>query len=688
MRKRPRSGCGARWEERLDASRRALAEINHVEVFLRVPGSRVGHTGNLGVFVRGAFGILHQDRLKRLLAGLPPGPRAGALRGRILWLLGRDEEAESVLASRSDRDPEAAAYLAAALTPRDPAHAERILSSVLRALPSGRDALAWRAAARLVQPGRAVAALSDLDRLDALAGGSSRLSLRLRTLAAIASGRWLAAEAAAERLIALAPEESAGWFYRFQARLAQGEYAAAEADYHEARNRDADSGGFYMLDGNWRRGLPLLMEDRLRYYDRAVRRHPDLAVLRAERAEIYRERGVNRFDLSLREYRALEKRFEKAAWFQAHMARAEASVLGLKASLPRIESACRLFPGGGWIFAWKGETLRRLQRDREAVRDFDRAIRLHPWYGYAHAWRGAALQSLGRWMESRRALDAALAMDITFPTDAYALQLRAVARGRLGDWAGVVNDRTAAFHLDAKYVWLPERQRDDRARVRQALDELRCAEAARSRRSWTRAWRGQVLLVSGAFQEAERALNGALRLEPDLSWARTWRAEARLGLGREAAAEADLRTVLRLDPQQWRAAEKLSELLSGRGRLLQALSVLNRCAKGNPTAARFFARRADVLRRLGRNAGAEESARRALALDPDYADARAILAAALLGRGKAEEAKKEAGRALATRPDLELALLTRGVARGRLGDASGQAADMREVDRLRPKTFR
>ena len=193
---------------------------------------------------------------------------------------------------------------------------------------------------------------------------------------------------------------------------------------------------------------------------------------------------------------------------------------------------------------------------------------------------------------------------------------------------------------------------------------------------------------SGDSAGAERELSSILRREPGHAWARVWRAEARLSLGRGSEAEADLRAAVRAAPGLCRAGELLAERLTSRGRLTQALVVLDRCALGNPVSARFFALRADVLRRLGRHAPAAESARAALALDSRYGDARAILAASLLELGRAKEAVAEADRVLADQPGLELALLARGVARGRLGDAAGQAADMREAYRLRPEAFR
>lgn len=662
------------------SARRALEDLGHLEVLERLPAAQAGDSAALAGRALGAFGVLHVQRLERILAGLK-GSRA--LRGRTLWLLGRRAEAEAALSGA--RDAEGLAYLGACLLAADPARAERALTRALRLDPALAGAWQWRAAARLEKADRSALALADLDRRDAL-GAPGPLSLLLRAMACVDARRWKDSAVAASALIALDPRCQAGWAFRFQARLGAGDYAAAEGDYHEARNRDPDCDGFDPVDGNRRDEISPLREDRLRHYDRAVRRHPRLAVLRAERAEVLREKGIGRFDLAVREYRALEPRFARRAWFLAHFARAEAPSVGLQASLRRLDRACRLFPSGGWLFAWRGEALRRLGRPREALRDLDRAIALQPWFGYSYAWRGAALQDLGRWAESKRALDAGLAMAITYPADAHALHLRARARARLGDWAGAVDDRTAAFGLNPKYAWLPDgANAADAARARV---ELRRARDARPGHAWTLAWSGQMFLAAGDARGAERALSSVLRRVPGHAWARTWRAEARLALGRGAEAESDLRTALRAEPGLCRASERLAQSLLSRGRLTQALAVLERCALGNPVSARFFALRADVLRRLGRHAPAVESARAALALDAGYSDARATLAAALLELGRAREAVAEATRVLSEKPGLELALLARGVARGRLGDAEGQAADMREAYRLRPEAFR
>ena len=655
------------------AARRALAKLGHLEVLARLPAAQAGDSAALAGRALGAFGVLHRGKLESILSGLKGSP---ALRGRTLWLLGRRAEASTILAGA--RDAEGFAYLGASLLATEPARAERALTRALRLDPTLAGAWQWRAAARLETGGRADEALADLDRRDAL-GAPGPLSLLLRAMVCADARRWKESAASASALIALEPECQAGWAFRFQASLGEGRYADAEADYHEARNRDPDCDGFDPVDGDRRDAIPDLMEGRLRHYDRAVRRHPRLAVLRAERAEVLREKGIGRFDLALKEYRALEPRFARRAWFQAFFARAEGPSAGLAASLRRLDRACRLFPSGGWLFAWRGEALRRLGRTREALRDLDRAVALQPWYGYAHAWRGAALLELGRWAESKRAFDAGLSMEITYPADAHALHLRSLARTRLGDWTGATDDRTAAFLLDEKYSW-PSGAADAAALLR--------ARKARPGHAWTAAWSARMRLESGDASGADRELASVLLREPGHVWARTWRAEARLALGRGAEAESDLRAALRAAPGLCRAGGILAERLASRGRLTQALAVLDRCALGNPVSARFFALRADVLRRLGRHAPAAESARAALALDAGYSDARAILAASLLELGRAREAVAEADKVLSDEPGLELALLARGVARGRLGDAAGQAADLREAYRLRPEAFR
>lgn len=624
------------------AARRALERLGHLEVLERLPAAQAGDSAALCGRALGAFGVLHARELSRLLAGLE-GSRS--LRGRVLWLLGRRAEAAAALSGA--RDAEGLAYLGASLLASAPARAERVLTRALRLDPSLAGAWQWRAAARLEKGGRAKEALSDLDRRDALAAPGP-LSLLLRAMACADARRWKDSAAAATALIALDPAGQAGWAFRFQASLGEGRYADAEQDYHEARDRDPDCDGFDPVDGDRRDAIPSRMEGRLRHYDRAVRRHPRLAVLRAERAEVLREKGVGRFDLAVKEYRALEPRFARRAWFQAFYARAEGPSAGLEAGLRRLDRACRLFPAGGWLFAWRGEALRRLGRPREALRDLDRAVALQPWYGYAHAWRGAALQDLGRWAESTRAFDAGLAMGITYPADAHALHLRSLSRARLGDWAGAVDDRTAAFILDPKYDWP--------AGGTPAADAAR-ARAARPRHAWTMAWCGRLLLAAGDAAGAERALNAVLRREPRHAWARTWRAEARLALGRGAQGEADLQAALRAAPGLCAAGERLAERLASRGEFPRALAVLDRCALENPVSARFFALRAGVLRSLGRHAPAAESARAALALHPGYDGARAILAASLL----------------------EL---------GRVREASGLVRDLREAYRLRPEAFR
>lgn len=620
------------------ARARALLEsLGHREVLERLPAAQAHETGALAGRALAAFRLAHAPSLSRALRF---APRGAAIRGRALWLLGEAARAREELAGIGGA--EALAYLGAAFLAPEPRRAEAVLSRALALAPALAEARLWRAAARLEDPRRAAEALRDLDEHDA-ARGASVCSLLLRAMAESELRRWARAAEAAEGLIALEPGCQAGWAFRFQARLGLGEERGAESDYHAARDRDPECGAFYQLDEDLPGGLPARMDERLRYFERAIKRRPGLVMLRAAYAEALRERGVDRFDLALREYRALEPRLGRQAWFQAFYARAEAPVAGLEASLERLDRACRLYPEGGWLFAWRGETLRRLGRVREALRDLERAARLQPWYGYARAWRGAALLQLGRVRAARASLDEGLSLSITAPADAQAYHLRSLCRARTGDWAGAIEDRTAAFTRDPKYVLLSERA--GRAEASVAARLLRACGAARSSDPWTAAWRGQALLAGKRFTEAETALGRVVRRAPAHAWARLWRAEAREALGRLSGAEADLRAALRAAPGLWRAGERLAALLAQRGKLRPALAVLDRCAAARPSSARFHALRADLLRRTGRPADAAEAARAALALDARFTGARAILAAALAESGRPDEAAIEAGRA-------------------------------------------
>lgn len=582
-------------------ARRLLDAMGHAEVLPRWPGEEGGHDAPLGPFARRAFAVAHRRELEAIALGLPRSREARVLRGRALWLLERDAEAAPLLRG----------------APEDPA-------SLLAA-----------ASAALERRGRWSLALRLLDRRDALTGGATPSSAIVRGLALLEAGRWAEAAEVGARVVAARPELSAGWLILYYAERASGRLDAPA--YHEARDREPDCGGAL-------NSLPAARALRLARYDRALRARPGSAVLRAERAEVLREPGVDRHDLALAEYRALEARLGHRAWFQAFAARAEGAAHGLAASLRRLDRACRLFPDGGWLFAWRGETLRRLRRRREALRDFDRAVRLQPWYGYSYAWRGAARAEAGRWTAARADLDAALALGVTEPTRSLALHWRSLARERAGDWAGALSDRTEAYLATPKYDWEPSPAR---------FTALARLLRSRPGDAWGWAWLGRLRFAAGRAAAAEAALDRAIRLAPGFARARQWRGEVRLARGRTAAGEADLRRALAADPACWRAALLLAEALSRRGRPAAALAALDACAPSKPCEARYFLRRAAVLLELGRPTKARVEAEKALALDPLYDDA----------------------------------LVARAVARGRLGDKRGSLADFRRVYRSRPEAF-
>jgi tetratricopeptide (TPR) repeat protein len=103
---------------------------------------------------------------------------------------------------------------------------------------------------------------------------------------------------------------------------------------------------------------------------------------------------------------------------------------GAEAALGEIEEALRRRPGEPRLLSWKGETLLRLGRPREAAAAFDDALLKRPRLAWARIWRAEAKLALG--LPAREALpDLSLALRAD-PLLARGHAARAEALWRLG----------------------------------------------------------------------------------------------------------------------------------------------------------------------------------------------------------------------------------------------------------------
>lgn len=285
--------------------------------------------------------------------------------------------------------------------------------------------------------------------------------------------------------IALAP--SAGWLYawRGEALRQLGDLGGAHQDLSRAIALSPFYPWSYAWRGGVRRALGLW---------RAAAQDLDLFLSVVDSYPwARRERGEAR--LRLGDPGCLDDLSRAAAFDMS------GSILAASGAPPaderrRLEELARAFAALDLpaARAWRGETLLRLGRPREALRELDAALRSEPRSAWAHAWRAEALAALRRFPEARAAADRCLELERRGYPRAHAL------RG-----------------------WLLRREGD----FLDAAADFARACGGRSTTSWCLALYGETLLRAGRKREAIEPLSKALELDPRHKQARRWLRAAR-----------------------------------------------------------------------------------------------------------------------------------------------------------------
>ncbi len=122
------------------------------------------------------------------------------------------------------------------------------------------------------------------------------------------------------------------------------------------------------------------------------------------------------------------------------------------------------------------------------------------------------------------------------------------------------------------------------------------------------AWKGQMLLFTGAYKDAAEYLSEGARLGDDVAFC--WRGAAYAGLGRLEEALADLEKAVKLFPTDLEALVWKGEVLRLSGRKREALEDLARVLEKNPEHPWALINRALALGALGDNKGMESDYRK------------------------------------------------------------------------------
>src|SRR5207245_159571 len=153
-----------------------------------------------------------------------------------------------------------------------------------------------------------------------------------------------------------------------------------DAAYHLARDREPELAGFHsLLPAGQLRTSWADPAEYLRELNAAVARHPDMASLYAERAEVLRDPSHCRYTEAYEDYARAAELAPRAAWVVAYLGRAIGYAQGPVAALSTIERALALAKdGSGWIRAWRGESRRHTADLAGSLADLDHCVAAMP----------------------------------------------------------------------------------------------------------------------------------------------------------------------------------------------------------------------------------------------------------------------------------------------------------------------
>ena len=298
----------------------------------------------------------------------------------------------------------------------------------------------------------------------------------------------------------------------------------------------------------------------------------------------------------------------------------------------------------------RGRALYLLDREQEALADFDRAISLAPDDQRALAYRGDTYRWLGRYEEALA--DLGRAIDLT-PDDAWAISRRGAAYAEMGRYEEALADLGRAIDLTPGDPWAISRRGAayaEMGRYEEALADLGRAIDLTPDDAWTIGSRGQAYREMSRYEEALADFSRAIDLAPDYAWAIASRGEAYRLMGRYEEALADFSRAIDLAPDYAWAIGSRGQAYRQMGRYEEALADLGRAIDLAPDAAWAIADRGEAYREMGRYEEALADLGRAIDLAPDYAWAIASRGEAYRLMGRYEEALADLGRAIDLRP--------------------------------------
>ncbi len=322
-----------------------------------------------------------------------------------------------------------------------------------------------------------------------------------------------------------------------------------------------------------------------------------------------------------------------------------------------------------------------------ALSDFGAAIARDPTYAPAWFYRARARLETGD-------VDGALAdvdRAIDLADGPEARSFRAMVRVRRGDPRGAGSDLDRAIEMGPRVaVYRNNRAHHRRVELGDYAGAIDDATAAiEIEPGLAHAWlnRGMAHSSVGNHALALADLDRAVQLAPRDPMAVCYRGRVRSAAGDGPGALADQDRAIALAPRFAEAYVARAELHQWRGEPAGARGALDRAVELAPGQAFTWQARADLRANGGDFTGAIEDGTRAIELAPGMGAAWAVRSWARAELGQAEGALADADRATEVSPRWWYAHVIRGVARMKGGDVAGAISDTRKAVELDDSRF-
>lgn len=250
-------------------------------------------------------------------------------------------------------------------------------------------------------------------------------------------------------------------------------------------------------------------------------------------------------------------------------------------------------------YAGLAQVHHRLNRDDEALAEYDQALKIDPSDPNAHIGRGDVHRALGDFDRALADLDEAVRLGPSYPR-AFASRGRLLEDLKRDDAAE--SDYSRALALDPNYAFAYRLRGGLRSRLgrnEEALADFEVVNRLRPDDAETLKDRGGVLERMGRHREALAELDRAIQIDPKNAKAYQNRGAAYNSLGRYEDAVADLDRAIDLDPKNAGARTNCGLAYFMLGEYERSLEDLGEAVKLAPRNAIVHFNRGNVYAKLG-----------------------------------------------------------------------------------------